>query len=140
MSDTINASGQCLCGAVKIQTSALQTHVGACHCGMCRNWGGGPMLTLQCEGEVSFEGKNNISLFDSSEWAERGFCRHCGTHLFYRLKQNQQYYLPVGLFNLDEELSFDHQVFIDKKPLFYHFANDTKNLTEAQVFAMFGDA
>ena len=25
----------------------------------------------------------------SSAWAERGFCKNCGSHLFYRLKENK---------------------------------------------------
>lgn len=137
MADTIDAKGQCLCGAVTIDAHSLQTHVGVCHCGMCRHWGGGPLMALRCEGDVSIEGSGYVTLFESSEWAERGFCKQCGTHLFYRLKQSQEYFLPAGLFDLDEELNFDHQVFIDKKPLYYHFANDTKNLTEAEVFAQF---
>jgi len=45
--------------------------------------------------------------------------------------------LPAGLFELNEELHFDYQVFIDKKPIFYHFANEAKNITEKEVFAMF---
>lgn len=140
MSATLDALGQCLCGAVEIDARGLQTKVGACHCGMCRNWGGGPFLSIQCEGEIFINNNSKVSVFNSSEWAERGFCSHCGTHLFYKLKQNQQYFLPAGLFNLDEELDFDHQVFIDKKPLFYHFENATKNLTEAEVFALYSGA
>lgn len=140
MSDSIDAKGQCLCGAVEIDAIGLQKNVGACHCGMCRHWGGGPFMTIQCDGEVGINGKNNVSLFTSSEWAERGFCNQCGTHLFYRLKQQNLYYLPAGLFDLDEELDFDHQVFIDKKPIYYHFANETKNMTEEEIFDMFSSA
>ncbi len=52
--------------------------------------------------------------------AERGFCKKCGSHLFYRLKQNSQYYIPVGIFDNDEGLVFEHQVFIDEKPEYYY--------------------
>ncbi len=139
MSDTLDAKGQCLCGAVSIDAQSLNRHIHACHCGMCRNWGGGPLLALECEGDVSIEGAGYISLYESSEWAQRGFCKQCGSHLFYQLKKTQQYFFPVGLFDLDEELLFDQQIFIDKKPLYYHFANDTQNLSEAEVFARLGD-
>ena len=87
MSETLDALGQCLCGDVEIDARGLQTRVGVCHCGMCRNWGGGPFFSIQCEGEISINNKNKVSIFNSSEWAERGFCNHCGTHLFYKLKQ-----------------------------------------------------
>ena len=29
---------------------------------------------------------------------------------------------------------FNHQVFIDKKPAYYEFKNNTENMTEAEVF------
>jgi len=104
---------------------------------MCRKWTGGPLLTVDCGSEVSFEGKENISSFDSSDWAERGFCNKCGSHLYYRLKQKNQYAVPVGLFDDGKELVFDHQIFIDEKPSFYCFSNPTKNMTGAEVFALY---
>ncbi len=137
MSEAINAVGQCLCGAVKIDAQDLKSSVHACHCGMCRNWGGGPFFAIDCQGSVEIESENNIATFESSEWAERGFCKKCGTHLFYKLNQNQQYIFSAGIFDLDEELNFDQQYFIDKKPVFYHFENKTKNITEAELFMMF---
>ena len=108
--------------------------VWACHCGMCRRWGGGPLLAIECNSDVHFEGMDRITVFDSSEWAERGFCGRCGTHLFYRLKETGQYVVPVGAFDDQEQLVFEGQVFIDRKPSFYSFSNETQNLTEAQVF------
>jgi hypothetical protein len=105
---------------------------------MCRQWGGGPLLVIECDSEVSFSGEENIGIYQSSEWAERGFCNKCGSHLFYRLKSpNHLYYIPVGIFDNIEGLVFSHQVFIDEKPEYYSFANQTKNLTGAELFAQF---
>ena len=137
MSDTFSASGSCLCGAVQFTAATVGKSVGACHCGMCRNWSGGPLVAVDCGTGVTFEGEEHIAVYSSSPWAERGFCNQCGSHLFYRLKESQQHILPVGLFDNDEQFVFDHQVFIDKKPDFYHFANETKNMTEAEIFAMY---
>jgi hypothetical protein len=104
---------------------------------MCRQWGGGPLLAVECGSDVTFDGEENIGVYQSSEWAERGFCKKCGSHLFYRLKQNQQYFIPVGIFKNSEGFVFDHQVFIDEKPEYYSFANETQNLTGEEVFALF---
>lgn len=137
MSDSNERKGTCLCGAVQISTKTMSGHVGACHCSMCRKWTGGPLLAVECGSDVSFKGKENISTFDSSEWAERGFCGKCGSHLFYRLKGQNQYIVPVGLFENCDAVVFDHQIFIEEKPSFYSFANETKNMTGAEVFAQF---
>ncbi|MEL6495943.1 MAG: GFA family protein [Cyanobacteria bacterium J06623_7] len=80
-----------------------------------------------------------VRRFPSSEWAERGFCSKCGTHLFYWLKQNNHYYVPVGIFERQDNFVFDHQIFIDRKPEYFAFANDTSNMTEAEVLTMFGN-
>jgi len=127
-------TGHCLCGAVTVTAAACDNQVGACHCSMCRHWGGGPLFAVDCGTDVSFDGEDFISVYPSSDWAERGFCRQCGSHLFYRLKGNGQYIMPAGLFDGLHEAVFDHQVFIDDKPGWYDFANETQNLTGQQVF------
>jgi hypothetical protein len=77
-------------------------------------------------------------MYKSSEWAERAFCGECGTHIFYRLLPSNEYYLPAGLFQDDGiEFEFKEQIFIDIKPSYYEFANQTLNMTEAEVFAKF---
>ena len=137
MSDSSILKGGCLCKAVSVSTTKANPHLGACHCNMCRKWGGGAFLAVECGSDVSFSGEENIAIYPSSEWAERGFCKKCGSHLFYKFKQNNQYYIPAGLFDNDEGLVFDNQVFIDEKPEYYSFANETKNLTGAEIAAMF---
>jgi hypothetical protein len=134
---TIEAKGSCLCGAVKIEAKTLASSMGACHCSMCRNWSGGPFFAVDGQQAVIIVGEDKVSRYDSSEWAERAFCSACGTHLFYRLKQTDQHMLSAGLFDLDGELEFDHQIFIDEKPSYYCFADKTKNMTGAEVFAAF---
>ena len=136
--DTTERRGHCLCGEVRITARKAATSVGACHCKMCRRWGGGPFMEIDCGTEVEFEGEDNISVFDSSRWAERGFCRTCGTHLFYRLKESGQHMVPVGLFEDANDLVFESQVFIDERPAYYEFVNKTKDQTGDEIFKMFG--
>ena len=139
MSEKQIANGQCLCGDVKVRAQAASNKVHACHCETCRRWTGGPLLAIDCETQVEFEGQSNISSYDSSQWAQRGFCKNCGTHLYYRLKQSGQYMMPVGLFDDLKNIEFDGQVFVDEKPHYYDFANKTQMLTGEQLFAMFHD-
>ena len=138
MSKTLDLQGRCLCGAIRVVAKGVSNSVGACHCKMCRRWGGGPFMEVNCEQAVTFDGEENIAVFDSSDWAERGFCSKCGTHLFYRIKETGQHMVPVGIFDDDYDLVFKNQVFIDEKPSFYRFANDTRDMTGAELFAMFG--
>ncbi len=138
MSEQIEAKGQCLCGSVKLSAKSVSKNAGVCHCSMCRQWTGGPLLAVDCGTEVELEGAEAISTYASSEWAERGFCAKCGSNLFYKIKQTGQYIVPAGVLNIESELTLDHQIFIDEKPSYYCFSNETKNMTGAEVFAQYG--
>ncbi len=137
MSELCEGKGSCLCGATRVSVKTMNPKVGACHCEMCFKWTGGPFLGVDCGSDVLFEGTENLSVFSSSDWAERGFCNQCGSHLFYRLKANNQYFMLVGVFDDFKEFVFDHQIFIDQKPSFYCFANETKNMTKTEFLAQF---
>lgn len=134
---TITASGQCLCNKVRFECAALSLEAGACHCKTCRQWGGGAFISSDCGDKVTFQGQQYIKIFDSSEWAERGFCSECGSHLFYRLKHNGQTLIPTGLFNDELAHQLTHQVFVDERPDYYEFANQTEEMTGAEVFAKY---
>jgi len=138
MTSTIHGKGSCLCGSVSFTAKNASRSVGACHCSMCRKWGGGPLMAVDCGTDVIFEGEENISVFNSSEWAERGYCNKCGSHLFYRLKDSKQHMMTAGLFDDNSKFEFDHQVFIDEKPSYYCFSNKTKDMTGEEVFARYG--
>lgn len=136
---TEQRTGQCLCGGVKLRVSLETDEVAACHCNMCRTWGGGPLIAFGAGTEVAFEGENLIKRYDSSEWAERGFCGRCGTHLFYRLKSNGQHYLPLGLLDDASGLTLGQELFVEECSSAYSFAQDTRKITGEELFAMMGD-
>lgn len=136
MSETKQRQGKCLCGAVQLTAAKASKHVDACHCSMCRTWSGGPAMSLDCGDEVSLTGQEHIQVYNSSEWGERAFCKQCGTHLYYRLKHNDQHFVPAGLFEDSDDLDFTMQIYIDNKPTYYNFAEKTRTFTEAEFLAM----
>ncbi|WP_227369902.1 GFA family protein [Halomonas sp. M20] len=138
MSTTQECRGSCLCGAVNLTVTLADHKVDACHCNMCRKWGGGPFLSAQANEQVRIDGEESVTIYSSSDWAERGFCRQCGTHLFFRLKQGDHYAIPAGLIDNGQLWVFEQQIFIDEKPDFYDFANSTQNMTGQEVFEVFG--
>lgn len=136
MTKKIDVTGHCLCGAVQVEVKALTPSVGACHCAMCRRWGGGPYHAVEGGTEVVVSGREHVTAYESSEWAERCFCSRCGTHLFYRLKSDNQHYIAAGLFGEVEAYVLEHEIFVDERPAYYRYANETKEMTGAEVFAM----
>jgi len=138
MSD--HTSGGCLCGKVRFTIENPVNEVSACHCSMCRRWTSGPMHAIHVGPGVTVEGADEITWFTSSDWAERGFCRHCGANLFYRIKgETLDYIVSAGALDDQSGLSLKSQIFIDEKPAYYDFAGDIPSMTGEEVFAMFAD-
>ena len=137
---TVKANGSCLCKAVTFSFNIKNKHFDACHCAMCRAWGGGPALTVESDGGIEFKGSEFLSTYSSSEWAERGFCSKCGSNLFYRLKDPSHNFCNFNLGTIynHENFEFVAQIFVDAKPGNYDFANKTSMLTEQEVLAVFG--
>jgi hypothetical protein len=129
-------TGQCLCGAVRFSVENANAEHNACHCVMCQRWAGAPYFGTYVE-KVVFHGEENISRFSSSAWAERGFCKICGSNLFYRLKESDRYSMAVGTFDDRSEFKLTGELFIDLKPAGYTFAGDHERLSEAETMARF---
>lgn len=126
----MNLTGKCLCGAVSFTASDVDPEIHACHCHICQRWFGGPALGVST-GSVTFEGRENVATYDSSEWAERGFCARCGSNLFYRLRQQDRYVLFAGTFDQRDGFTLAGEIFIDAKPPGYDFAGTHQRLTGA---------
>ncbi len=135
MSDGVQTTGRCLCGTVKYQVQMAVDTYGVCHCDMCRRWTSGPFFAISCGTDVKFDGEQNIGRYRSSDWAERGFCKTCGSSLFYYIIANGQYRMAVGTMDDQTNLRLFRQVFIDEKPDGYDFANATDMLTGKEAFA-----
>jgi hypothetical protein len=99
---------------------------------MCQTWSGGPGFAVEVGGDLTVSGEGFITTYASSQWAERAFCKKCGTHLFYRLKAGGYMNFPLGLLENTDHLKFSTQIFIDKKPAHYNFAEKTAIMTEAE--------
>ena len=129
----MNVHGHCLCGKVEFEIKILNKFFNSCHCSMCRLWSGGPSLSVDTMDGIHFTSDEYIKIYNSSEWAERGFCNQCGTHLFYKLKNGTYCNVPLGLLKNQSEFKFKSQIFIDHKPNCYNFSNKTEMYTEMEV-------
>ena len=137
MNNQVTKSGGCLCGKVGVTAKTVNLEVHACHCNMCQLWNGGPTMSVHCGTDVTFTNEKHISVYKSCEWAELGFCTNCGSHLFYRSIDNGEYIIQTGTFESDDDFVFNQQIFIDEKPGYYKFENQTTDLTGAEVFAQY---
>ena len=141
----MSRNGSCLCGTVSYELDARPERAGACHCGMCRKFSGGVYLAFEVPaGGVTFRGEEMIGTYTSSEWAERCFCKTCGSSLFYRLTMEGPmqgtHHFALGTLDDANGIAFEGEIFIDRKPDVYDFAGDHMRMTEAEFMASIGAA
>lgn len=126
--------GSCLCGSISFETKEMVEDVTACHCGMCNKWSSSPFIAIQLKEIFHVSGEDNIEHYQSSEWAERAFCKRCGTHLYYKSKKPEFYHFNAALFPEKGLKPISLEIFVDKKPTYYRYLNEfSKKKTEEDV-------
>ena len=93
-------TGGCQCGAVRYALYTEPTNPHVCPCRMCQKAVGGyfaPLAGVPLGDFAWTKGKPGV--FKSSEAAERGFCRDCGTPLYFRYVDRDR--ISVSLGSLD---------------------------------------
>jgi len=83
------------------------------------------------------KGQNFITVVRTSDWADRAFCKACGSNIYYHARDHGEPTVTLG--NLDDTsgLSVIRQYYIDNKPAGFSIAEDTTTMTEAECIAHF---
>ena len=77
-------SGHCLCGAVSYTISGDLRPIMYCHCEQCRRTSGHFVAATACKpSQISFDADVGLEWYRSSPEAKRGFCKSCGSNLFW---------------------------------------------------------
>jgi aspartate aminotransferase len=83
----VTATGQCLCGAVRYEVRGPLRDVLVCHCNECRRWSGHQFAaTAALREDLALLEERGLAWIESPESdssASRGFCRECGSALFW---------------------------------------------------------
>lgn len=80
-----DATGGCLCGAVRYAARGAGFHATLCHCASCRRATGAPVVAWVSFAADGFRFTSGTpGRYRSSAEVERTFCTACGTPLTYR--------------------------------------------------------
>ena len=101
MSSPTNATGGCLCGAVRFSISGAMRGVINCHCGQCRR-SHGHYAAYSAVGadDLTMTEDRGLKWYKSSDTARRGFCMECGSSLFW--KPADKLHVAVAAGSLDQ--------------------------------------
>ncbi|WP_299139577.1 GFA family protein [uncultured Tateyamaria sp.] len=136
------AKGGCLCGAVRFVARDVPATFGICHCPMCRRWTGSALVEVSIKTEnITWEGAEHIATRAGSDWAERAWCRECGTGLYFRQTKKGEWFgstdLPLGIFDDPNGFTLTHEIFTDHTPDGFEIVDQGhKRLTRADVVAL----
>ncbi|UUL83490.1 hypothetical protein NMP03_04485 [Sphingomonas qomolangmaensis] len=81
--------------------------------------------------EAVVEG-DDMAIFRSSGFAERGFCRTCGSHIFHRPIDGPELAVSAGLFR-DDRQYVDGEIFVDSQPAHYRFEGVANRRTSTSM-------
>lgn len=96
-------NGSCLCGEVRIEIKGgLELQPQACHCSQCRKQTGHFLAAVNVKRDsLTVHGTGNVGWFHSSDTVRRGFCRICGSTLFWDAQIEGYEYIAVAMGLID---------------------------------------
>jgi hypothetical protein len=126
---SIEASGSCLCGKVRYRVAGNLRPVVNCHCTMCLKWHGNfGAYTAASRADLTVEGRENLVWYRSSDHASRGFCRSCGTSLFWRRADSDVISIAAGTLDQPTGLKTVRHIFTEHPADYYEIADDLDQL------------
>lgn len=112
--------GSCLCGAVRFTTTGPLRGVIYCHCAQCRKQTGHYLAaTNVSDDRIAIEGSENVTWYRASGSAGRGFCRTCGSALFWKHDELDTISVMAGAFDGDSGLVGQSHIFVGGKGDYY---------------------
>lgn len=117
-------TGRCLCGAIRFRVNGPIHDPHICHCGMCRVQSGHCAASAKAnKTDFSIEGDENVTWFQSSALARRGFCRDCGSVLFWD-NGSDNIGISLGSLNQPTGLNIERHIFVEDKADYYEIDDD----------------
>ena len=121
--------GGCLCGAVRFETKGPLRSVVNCHCGQCRKFHGNfAGYTAVLRGDIAFHEDRGLQWFDFSANARPGFCKICGSSLFYDKKAGDFLSVAAGGFDAPSGLQTSHHIFAADKGDYYEITDGLEKM------------
>ena len=117
-------TGHCLCGAVRFRTRGPLREVITCHCSQCRRQSGHFYAATDVEDDrMEIEGADNVTWFRASDEAGRGFCKTCGSVLFWKADGSDRTSVMAGAFDQPSGLAIGYHIFCADKGDYYEIAD-----------------
>lgn len=126
--------GSCLCGAVSYEITGPLRPVVGCHCRQCQKTSGHYVAATQGRwDQLDVKREDGLAWFRSSETASRGFCKECGSSLFWRPHGNDTVSIMAGTLDLPTGLTMSCHIHSDAKSDYYQITDGLPILTQDEL-------
>ena len=126
--------GRCLCGAVTFKVKGKLRQVLVCHCSQCRRSSGHQWAATAAPVEaIEIDCETTLSWYRSSSRAKRGFCRRCGSSLFWQLDGSTSMSIAAGSLDAPTGLSTQEHIYFNDASDYYTVHPDEQIRTSTKI-------
>lgn len=117
--------GSCLCGAVSFEVEGALAAPSACHCTRCRKHTGHYEAGTDApRSAVTIRGEDSVTWYYSpGEKVRRGFCKTCGSSLFFDIVRVDRLGISMGAFDTPTHAKLELHIFVGNKGDYYEIAD-----------------
>ena len=117
-------TGRCLCGRVTLVVERFHRDVVYCHCSQCRRQTGHCYAAAAALDEhLAITDDDALSWYAASGTAKRGFCRHCGSALFWKAEGSASTSVLAGCLDAPTGLVATAHIFVADKGDYHDIAD-----------------
>ncbi len=117
--------GSCLCGAVAFEAAGDLPAPTACHCSQCRRQSGHYWASTDVPRDrVRITRDDGLAWFRSSAKVRRGFCKGCGSFLFWDAETQPTIAVSMGALDAPTGTRLSRHIFTADKGDYYEIGDD----------------
>lgn len=136
MKPNTEVTGSCLCGAITLQIDSLDRDVIICHCQQCRKQTGHVVAaTRALDKNINIKGEEFLTWYAASENAKRGFCKQCGSLLFWKNTSTDHTSIMAGCLESPTHLKTISHIYTEEKGDYYDLDDDVATFKGTSTLA-----
>jgi hypothetical protein len=124
-------TGSCLCGGVSFEVTGPMRPVVVCHCTQCRKQSGHVGAFTACaDADLQFISKESLAWYRASDVAGRGFCKTCGSLLFWKGDKKDYISIAAGTLDNPTGLAIEGHIYCADKGDYYEIKDGDYQLPQ----------
>ena len=123
--------GRCECGAVAFEVAQVRDTVTFCHCSQCRRTSGHYLAATRADAsDMTFSQDHGLAWYQSSPTNRRGFCKLCGSSLFYQPRGANHMGIAAGCLDLPTGMRAGKHIYTADSGDYYTIPDDAPHIPD----------